>query len=88
MQGLMKRMMERSAEGSYRWALTLFPTHAYASEAGMSLADYEDFYFGACLATDDDPVGAWARDLGGDQATGRLDPGPGAGPRQRDRAPT
>ncbi len=61
MQGLMKRMMERSAEGSYRWVLTLFPTHAYASEAGMSLADYEDFYFGACLATDDDPVGAWSR---------------------------
>jgi aminopeptidase len=61
MQGLMKRMMERSAEGSYRWALTLFPTHAYASEAGMSLTDYEDFYFGACLADSEDPVGAWKR---------------------------
>ena len=60
-QRLMKRAMERSAEGSYRWALTLFPTHAYASEAGMSLSAYEDFYYGACLATDDDPVGAWAR---------------------------
>src|SRR3954447_16987966 len=33
---LMKRAMERSTEGSYRWALTLFPTHAYASEAGMN----------------------------------------------------
>ena len=33
----MKRTMERGAEGSYRWALTLFPTHAYASEAGMGL---------------------------------------------------
>jgi aminopeptidase len=60
-QKLMKRMMERSAEGAYRWALTLFPTHAYASEAGMSLAAYEDFYYGACLATDQDPVGAWKR---------------------------
>jgi aminopeptidase len=60
-QGLMARMMERSAEGSYRWALTLFPTHAYASEAGMSLAAYEDFYFGACLATEPDPIGAWKR---------------------------
>jgi aminopeptidase len=60
-QKLMKRLMERSAEGSYRWALTLFPTHAYASEAGMSLAAYEDFYYGACLATEDDPVGAWGR---------------------------
>src|SRR4029079_1860686 len=27
----------------------------------MSLKDYEDFYYGACLATDDDPVGAWQR---------------------------
>jgi aminopeptidase len=60
-QQLMKRMMERSAEGSYRWALTLFPTNAYASEAGMSLSSYEAFYYGACLATDDDPVGAWKR---------------------------
>jgi aminopeptidase len=60
-QALMKRAMERSAEGSYRWALTLFPTHAYASEAGLSLAAYEDFYYGACLADNDDPVGAWKR---------------------------
>jgi aminopeptidase len=60
-QALMKRAMERSAEGAYRWALTLFPTHAYASEAGMSLAAYEDFYYGACLADQDDPVDAWAR---------------------------
>src|SRR5215204_3602851 len=42
-------------------ALTLFPTHAYASEAGMALAAYEDFYYGACLANDMDPVRAWAR---------------------------
>lgn len=58
---LMNRAMERAAEGSYRWALTLFPTNAYASEAEMSLADYEDFYYEACLATDADPVGAWRR---------------------------
>ena len=60
-QHLMKRMMERSAEGSYRWALTLFPTNAYASEASMGLSAYEDFYYGACLATEDDPIAAWAR---------------------------
>jgi aminopeptidase len=57
----METMMRRSAEGSYRWALTLFPTHAYASEAQLSLAAFEDFYYGACLATEEDPVGAWAR---------------------------
>ncbi len=60
-QELMKRAMERSAEGTYRWALTLFPTHAYASEAGLSLAAFEDFYYGACLATEEDPVAAWKR---------------------------
>ncbi|HEX6585129.1 MAG TPA: aminopeptidase [Solirubrobacterales bacterium] len=60
-QELMKRAMERSAEGVYRWALTLFPTHAYASEASLSLAAFEDFYYGACLATEEDPVEAWAR---------------------------
>jgi aminopeptidase len=58
---LMRRAMERSAKGQFRWALTLFPTHAYASEAEMSLADYEDFYYEACLANDPDPLTAWKR---------------------------
>jgi len=58
---LMETAMARSASGEYRWALTLFPTHAYAAEAAMSLADYEDFYYRACLATDGDPVTAWQR---------------------------
>jgi aminopeptidase len=60
-QPLMETSMKRSAAGEYRWALTLFPTHAYASEAGMSLRDYEDFYYAACLATDSEPVTAWQR---------------------------
>ena len=58
---LMDTSMKRAAEGSYRWSLTLFPTHAYASEAGMSLDAYEDFYYRACLATDDEPLTAWQR---------------------------
>ena len=58
---LMDATMQRAAAGEYRWVGTLFPTHAYAGEAGMSLAQYEDFYYGACLATDPDPVGAWVR---------------------------
>jgi aminopeptidase len=57
---LMTRSMKRSAEGAYRWCYTLYPTGAYASEAEMSLADYEDLYFGACLADGDgDPLTAW-----------------------------
>jgi aminopeptidase len=58
---LMETSMKRAAAGEYRWSLTLFPTHAYASEAGMSLAEYEDFYYEACLATDGEPVTAWQR---------------------------
>lgn len=58
---LMQRAMKRSAEGDFRWVYTLFPTSAYASEAEMSLADYEDFYYGACLADDPEPLTAWKR---------------------------
>jgi aminopeptidase len=56
---LMETMMERSAAGDYRWSLTLFPTQAYAAEAEMSLAEYEDFYYRACLCDREDPVAAW-----------------------------
>jgi aminopeptidase len=56
---LMEKMMKRTAAGEFRWALTLFPTHAYAAEADMSLADYEDFYYRACLCDRPDPVEAW-----------------------------
>ncbi|HEX3172957.1 MAG TPA: aminopeptidase [Solirubrobacterales bacterium] len=58
---LLGRAMERSAKGEFRWCYTLFPTNAYAAEAEMSLADYEDFYYGACLADDGDPLTAWER---------------------------
>jgi len=58
---LMEASMKRAAAGEYRWALTLFPTHAYASEAAMSLAQYEDFYYAACLVDDAEPVTAWRR---------------------------
>ena len=58
---LMEASMRRSAAGEHRWALTMFPTQAYASEAGMSLSEYEDFYYRACLVNDADPVTAWQR---------------------------
>jgi aminopeptidase len=58
---LLDTTMKRAAAGDHRWALTLFPTHAYAAEANMSLAQYEDFYYAACLVHDDDPVTAWTR---------------------------
>jgi aminopeptidase len=58
---LMEAMMKRAAAGEHRWVGTMFPTNAHAADAEMSLVDFEDFYFRACLATDEDPVGAWKR---------------------------
>jgi aminopeptidase len=56
---LMKTFMQRSASGALRWVGTLFPTNAYAQDAEMSLSDYEDFVYGACMPNLDDPVGYW-----------------------------
>ena len=58
---LMERTMQRAAEGKHRWVYTLFPTNAYAADAEMSLREFEDFYYRACLADDGDPLGAWKR---------------------------
>jgi aminopeptidase len=49
----------RSAEGSLKWTLCEFPTHAAAQECGMSRSEYESFVFSACRLDRDDPVAAW-----------------------------
>ena len=56
---LSKRFWERAALGELNWAITIFPTQAFAQEAEMSLADYEDFVYGAGRLDEDDPVAAW-----------------------------
>ena len=58
---LMKTFLKRAAAGELRWVYTLFPTNAYAQDAEMSLGDYEDFLYGACLPDMGDPVGYWQR---------------------------
>ena len=57
--GLSQRMMARAASGELRHTGTLFPTQAYAQQAGLPLADYEEFVYGACLLDRDDPAAAW-----------------------------
>jgi aminopeptidase len=42
-----------------KWTLTLFPTHAYAQDAEMSLSDFEDFVYSATFSDEDNPVAAW-----------------------------
>jgi aminopeptidase len=58
---LLKRDMERAAAGEHRWNLTMYPTEAHAMEAQMSLAEFEDFYYSACLIDADDPVEEWKK---------------------------
>jgi len=41
------------------WSTTLFPTNAYAQDAGMSLGDYSDFVVRACQLNQEDPVAFW-----------------------------
>ena len=58
---LMKTFLRRAASGELRWSLTMFPTNACAQDAEMSLNEYEDFVYSACLPDMDDPVGYWQR---------------------------
>ncbi|UCH59565.1 MAG: aminopeptidase [Anaerolineales bacterium] len=58
---LIKKQMQRGAEGSLRWLSTQYPTPAYAMEADMGFEEYSDFFFRACHADEDtpDPVAHW-----------------------------
>ncbi len=47
------------APGSLRWNRILFPTNAYAQDAEMSLAEFENFVYHACFLDDEDPVARW-----------------------------
>ncbi|MFZ5808247.1 MAG: aminopeptidase [Chloroflexota bacterium] len=51
--------LERAARKELRWTLSLYPTNAYAQDAEMSLSEYEDFAYNACLPDMNDPVGYW-----------------------------
>jgi aminopeptidase len=48
------------------WVVTLLPTQAFAQDAEMSLADYEDFVYGAMFVDEPRPVDRW-RELKRDQ---------------------
>lgn len=43
------------------WSTTLFPTNAYAQDAGMSLREYNEFVIRACQLNQEDPVAFWQR---------------------------
>jgi aminopeptidase len=65
-EALRNRYLERAAAGDLRWVLTAYPTQAAAQDAEMSLAEYEDFVYGAGWLDEDDPVALW------EEFSGRL----------------
>jgi|GEM_PF-4589093 len=58
---LSKLHQQRSASGELRWVLCNYPTQALAQEAEMSLDEYADFLYQACLIDFNDPVGSWKK---------------------------
>ena len=57
--GLLTTLLQRSADGSHRWCITVYPTHSMAQDADMSLADYREFVYAAGMLNEEDPVAFW-----------------------------
>jgi aminopeptidase len=49
LQRSQERAADRGRSLDVRWAVSQFPTEASAREAGMTLTEFEDFLYGACL---------------------------------------
>ena len=57
---MVNRRWERISTGELALCGTLFPTQAHAQDAEMSLAQYEDFVYGAChVDGGQDPIAHW-----------------------------
>lgn len=57
--GLREIAFARAASGERRWALTIFPTAAYAQDADMATDEFAHFLEAACMLDRPDPVAAW-----------------------------
>ena len=53
--------MSRSAKGELKWCGLPYPTASMAQEASMSLTEYENFVYSACLVDKRDPVAEWKK---------------------------
>lgn len=58
---IMQTVMSRAARGELSFCGTQYPTHAAAQEGSMSLDEYTEFVFSACLLNEDDPIAAWQK---------------------------
>lgn len=61
MAPMLQAQMKRGGDGSLKWVGALYPTRAYALEAGMGTQAYEQFVYKACHVDDDtdDPIAYW-----------------------------
>jgi len=59
---LNKIFHERAARKELKWSLTVYPTHAMAQEADMSLGEYQEFVYSAGMLHLDDPVAFWMKE--------------------------
>lgn len=64
---LLRLFRRRTETGALRWAAVQFPGPAAARDAGLTLAEYQEFFWRASLLDRPDPVAAW-RTLGARQA--------------------
>ena len=58
-RGQGQTMFRRAAAGELRWSLTIFPTSAYAQDAGMATQEFAELVIDACKLREADPVAAW-----------------------------
>jgi aminopeptidase len=61
MRPLSDRLLERAAKKELRWSGTIHPIQAFAQDAEMSLREFEDFVYKACLVHEPDPINAWKK---------------------------
>ncbi len=58
-RALFRERAKRIDPADDRWCITLFPTDAYAQDAGMSRAEFAEFVYEACFLNSEDPAGRW-----------------------------
>ena len=57
--GIKTVFSNRSAEKKLKWSSCIYPTSALASDAEMSLTDFEQFVYNACFLMESNPIQCW-----------------------------
>ncbi len=53
--------LRRAADGHVRWAVAFYPTADTASDAGCTLAEFQQLVYRACMLKEDEPARSWER---------------------------